>query len=158
MLSCSPAALLRVEEPPRERERAKKPKKKPMPPTTPMFGEGPVVMIFAEMPDVMAPELVGSGGWKEVAELWSVLAGYAGTAGEESQVHVLLEPGGGCSKVARGLREVMRREGVEVPGLVAAVAERGIVDPVVVADDEEEEEDGEDGGVGLAVPVARWLL
>lgn len=101
-------------------------------------------IVFAELPaDADADDAMM--GWGDVVR-------YAGRAGEASQVFMLLDAESeGDRRLAPLLRESMRHEGVEVPELVARIAERGIPDPVdsdMSAEEGEGGEGGEGGGVG----------
>lgn len=152
VLSCSPAALLRCE--------------KEILPLNP-------VIVFPEMPVPEEKEIAeekteldGDGGDDQetvveskknnngsqegdVAELWHAVAGFAGSAGDErSRVYTFLDPSAEADRrVARRMREMMRLEGVEVPPLVAYMAEP-VENEAADDGDDENDEDGGDSGEG----------
>lgn len=162
VLSCSPAALLRCE--------------KEILPLNP-------VIVFAEMPvpeeKEIAEEKTELGGdgdddqetvvdskkkknngsqEGDVAELWHAVAGFAGSAGDErSRVYTFLDPGAEADRrVARRMREMMRLEGVEVPPLVAYMAEPVEKEEADDDDNENDEDGGDSGEDGGGVLLQYW--
>ncbi|KAL1650774.1 hypothetical protein SLS58_000892 [Diplodia intermedia] len=169
VLSCSPAALLRCEE-----------EILPLNPTI-VFAEMPIPELDDDDDDNSDDDDDDAkGGSRKLrenknkirinsrkrqeneaaaaaAELWRAVAGFAGSAGDErSRVYTFLDPGAAADRrVARRLRSMMRLEGVEVPPLVARMAEAGIADPVDGGDKDgggdgvEGDGDADEGGVSL---------
>ncbi|KAF9638761.1 hypothetical protein BFW01_g9658 [Lasiodiplodia theobromae] len=160
VLSCSPAALLRCE--------------KEILPLNP-------VIVFAEMPVPEEKEIAeektelgGDGDDQEtvveskkkdngsqegdVAELWHAVAGFAGSAGDErSRVYTFLDPSAEADRrAARRMREMMRLEGVEVPPLVAYMAEPVENEAADDDGDETDEDDGASGEDGGGVLLQHW--
>lgn len=105
-------------------------------------------------PFIVFAELPADADADDAMMVWGDVVRYAGRAGEASQVFMLLDAESeGDRRLAPLLRESMRHEGVEVPELVARIAERGIPDPVdsdMSAEEGEggegEEDEGEEGG------------
>ncbi|KAL1627346.1 hypothetical protein SLS54_002270 [Diplodia seriata] len=165
VLSCSPKALLRCEE-----------EILPLNPTI-VFAEMPVPDLDDDDDDDSSDDDYDAKGTSRklkenrnkikinsrkvredraaaaTAELWHAVAGFAGSAGDErSRVYTFLDPGAAADRrVARRLRSKMRLEGVEVPPLVARMAEAGIADPVNGDGDGGDKDGGDKDGGGDGV-------